>query len=76
MRFGFKIHVDDIAEKLKEKGFTSMDLDSDDLRNALLEILSDEYDLLNAIGEQLEALEDKESMPRSKAEYDESIGEF
>ena len=76
MKFGFKIHLDDIAEKLIEKGFTSRDIDSDDLTNRVIEILQDEYDFFTALEETLQRIEDSEIVPRNKAEYDESIGEF
>lgn len=76
MKFGFKIHLDDIAEKLVESGLTSKDIDSDDLTNRVIEILQDEYDFFTALEETLQRIEDSEIVPRSKAEYDESIGEF
>ena len=76
MKFGFKIHLDDIAEKLIESGLTSRDIDSDDLTNRIIEILQDEYDFFTALEETLQRIEDSEIVPRSKAEYDESIGEF
>jgi hypothetical protein len=76
MKFGFKIHLDDIAEKLVESGLTSKDIDSDDLTNRVIEILQDEYDFFTALEETLQRIEDSEIVPRTKAEYDESIGEF
>lgn len=76
MRFGFKIHLDDIAEKLIEKGFTSQQIDSDDLTNRVVEILADEYDLFTSLAEEMQQVEDRGVLPRNKAEYDESIGEF
>lgn len=76
MKFGFKIHLDDIAEKLIEKGFTSQDIDSDDLTNRVIELLQDEYDLFTALEEEMQKIEDVGIIPRNKAEYDESIGEF
>jgi hypothetical protein len=76
MKFGFKIHLDDIAEKLIEKGFTSRDIDSDDLTDRVLEILQDEYELFTALEEEMQKIEDAGIVPRNKAEYDESIGEF
>jgi len=76
MKFGFKIHLDDIAEKLIESGLTSRDIDSDDLTNRVIEILQDEYDFFTALEETLQRIEDSEIVPRTKAEYDESIGEF
>ena len=76
MRFGFKIHLDDIAEKLIEKGFTSQQIDSDDLTNRVIEILQDEYDLFSSLEEEMQKIEDAEIKPRNKAEYDESLGEF
>ena len=76
MRFGFKIHLDDISEKLLEKGFTSQDIDSEDLTNKVLEILQSEYDLFTSLQEEMQKIEDSGIVPRSKTEYDESIGEF
>lgn len=76
MKFGFKIHLDNIAEKLIEKGFTSRDIDSDDLTNRVIEILQDDYELFTALEEEMQKIEDAGIFPRNKAEYDESIGEF
>lgn len=76
MRFGFKIHLDDMAEKLKSEGFSSVDIDSEKLVNRVIELLQDDYDLFSSLEEQLQTLEDDEIKPRSKTEYDESIGEF
>lgn len=76
MKFGFKIHLDDIAEKLIEKGFSSRDIDSDDLTNAVIELLQDDYELFTALEEKMQTIEDGEIKPRCKADYDESIGEF
>jgi hypothetical protein len=76
MKFGFKIHLDDIAEKLIEKGFTSQQIDSEDLVNSVLEILQDEYDFFIALEEKMQEVENAQTSPRNKAEYDESIGEF
>ena len=76
MRFGFKLHLDDIAEKLIEKGFTSQQTDSDDFVNCLAEILEDEYELFTSLSEEMKKIEERGIAPRSKAEYDESIGEF
>lgn len=76
MRFGFKLHLDDIAEKLIQKGFTSQQIDSDDLINRFVEILADEYDLFTSLAEEMQQVEDRGVLPRNKAEYDESIGEF
>jgi tRNA G46 methylase TrmB len=76
MRFGFKLHLDDIAEKLIEKGFTSQQTDSDDFVNCLAEILEDEYELFTSLSEEMQKIEERGIAPRSKAEYDESIGEF
>jgi len=76
MKFGFKIHLDDLAEKLIEKGFSSQDADSDDFIDRLVEMLDSEYDFLTALGEEMQKIEESEISPRNKAEYDESIGEF
>lgn len=76
MKFGFKIHLDDLAEKLIEKGFSSQDTDSDDFIDRLIEMLDSEYDFLTALGEEMQKIEESEIKPRNKAEYDESIGEF
>jgi hypothetical protein len=76
MKFGFKIHLDDLAEKLIEKGFSSQDTDSDDFIDRLIEVLENEYDFLTALGEEMQKIEESEIKPRNKAEYDESIGEF
>jgi len=76
MKFGFKIHLNDIAEKLIEKGFSSRDIDSDILIDRLVEMLDSEYDFLTALGEEMQKIEESEIKPRNKAEYDESIGEF
>jgi hypothetical protein len=76
MRFGFKIHLDDIAQKLVDKGFTSQQIDSDDLVNRFIEILADEYDFFSSLEEEMQKIEDTEIKPRNKAEYDESLGEF
>lgn len=76
MRFGFKIHLDTIAEKLIESGFTSLDIDSDKLTDAVLEILQNDYDLFTAIGEEMQTIEERGNFPKTKADYDESIGEF
>jgi hypothetical protein len=76
MRFGFKLHLDDIAEKLIQKGFTSQQIDSDDLINRFVEILADEYDLFTSLAEEMQQVEDRGVLPQNKAEYDESMGEF
>jgi DNA-binding ferritin-like protein len=76
MRFGFKIHLDDIAEKLIKKGFTSQQIDSDALTNAVVEFLQDDYDLFTALEEEMQSVEDAGNKPKTRAEYDESIGEF
>lgn len=76
MRFGFKIHLDDIARKLIDQGFTSQQVDSDDLTNRVIEILQDEYDLFTSLAEGMQQVEDRGVLPRNKAEYDESLGEF
>jgi hypothetical protein len=76
MEFGFKIHLNDLAEKLIEKGFSSQDTDSDDFIDRLIEMLDSEYDFLTALGEEMQKIEESEIKPRNKAEYDESIGEF
>lgn len=76
MKFGFKIHLEDLAEKLIEKGFSSQDTDSDDFINRVIEMLDSEYDFLTALGEEMQKIEESEIKPRNKAEYDESIGEF
>jgi hypothetical protein len=76
MKFGFKIHLDDLAEKLIEKGFSSQDTDSDDFIDRLVEMLDSEYDFLTALGEEMQKIEESDISPRNKAEYDESIGEF
>ena len=77
MKFGFKIHLDDIARKLIDQGFTSQQIDSDDLTNRVVEILQDEYELFSEIGEKMQKLEDATlHEPKTKADYDESIGEF
>lgn len=77
MKFGFKIHLDDIARKLIEQGFTSQQIDSDDLTNRVVEILQDEYDFFSELEETLQKLEDENHPePRTKAEYLEKIGEF
>ena len=76
MKFGFKIHLDDIARKLIDQGFTSQQIDSDDLINRFVEILADEYDLFTSLVEEMQQVEDRGVLPRNKAEYDESMGEF
>jgi hypothetical protein len=76
MKFGFKLHLDDIAGKLIEKGFTSQQIDSDDLINRFVEILADEYDLFTSLAEEMQQIENSGTMPQNKAQYDESIGEF
>lgn len=77
MKFGFKIHLDDIARKLIDQGFTSQQIDSDDLTNRVVEILQDEYELFSEIGEKMQKLENVTlHEPKTKADYDESIGEF
>jgi len=76
MRFGFKIHLDDIAQKLVTKGFTSQQIDSNELTNIVAEILQDEYDFFSSLEEEMQKIEDGEIKPRTRAEYDESIGEF
>lgn len=73
MKFGFKIHLDEVARKLVNKGFSSRQIDSEELTNAVLEILQDEYDLFTALEEEFEKIE---NVPQTKNEYDESIGEF
>lgn len=76
MKFGFKIHLDDIAEKLIEKGFTSRDIDSNDLTDRVLEILQDEYELFTALEEEMQKIEDdNHPEPRDVGEYLEKIGE-
>jgi DNA topoisomerase IA len=76
MRFGFKIHLDDIAQKLIDKGFTSQQIDSNELTNIVVELLQDEYDFFTSLEEEMQKIENGEIKPRNRAEYDESIGEF
>ena len=76
MRFGFKIHLDDIAQKLIDKGFTSQQIDSNELTNIVAEILQDEYDFFSSLEEEMQKIENGEIKPRTRAEYDESVGEF
>ena len=76
MRFGFKIHLDDIAQKLVDKGFTSQQIDSNEITNIVAEILQDEYDFFTSLEEEIQKIENGEIKPRNRAEYDESIGEF
>ena len=76
MRFGFKIHLDDIAEKLLDKGFTSQQIDSNELTNIVAELLQDEYDFFSSLEEEMQKIEESGIKPRNKAEYDEKIGEF
>lgn len=76
MRFGFKIHLDDIAQKLVDKGFTSRQIDSNELTNIVAELLQDEYDFFTSLEEEMQKIENGEIKPRNRAEYDESIGEF
>jgi hypothetical protein len=76
MRFGFKIHLDDIAEKLIEKGFTSQQIDSNELTNIVAELLQDEYDFFSSLEEEMQKIEESGIKPRNKAEYDEKLGEF
>lgn len=76
MRFGFKIHLDDIAQKLMDRGFTSQQIDSNELTNIVAELLQDEYDFFTSLEEEMQKIENGEIKPRNRAEYDESIGEF
>ncbi len=76
MRFGFKIHLDDIAQKLVDKGFTSQQIDSNELTNIVAELLQDEYDFFSSLEEEMQKIENGEIKPRTRAEYDESVGEF
>jgi len=76
MKFGFKIHLDDIAEKLIESGLTSRDIDSDDLTNRVVEILQNDYDFFTALEEKMQEIEDNNHPePRDIGEYLEKIGE-
>ena len=76
MKFGFKIHLDDIAEKLVESGLTSRDIDSDDLTNRVIEILQNDYDFFTALEEKMQEIEDdNHPEPRDVGEYLEKIGE-
>jgi len=76
MNFGFKLRLQNIAETLIDKGFESRDIDSDTLVNEVLEILQNDYDLFTAIGEEMQKIEECGNFPKTKADYDESIGEF
>jgi flagellar biosynthesis chaperone FliJ len=77
MKFGFKIHLDDIAEKLTQKGFSSQDVDSDKFITQLVEILEDEYNLLSELSDKLESLEDiNHPEPETLEDYLEKIGEI
>jgi len=77
MNFGFKLNLERIAEKMKDRGFSSLDFDSDDFINGVIEILADDYDLFSEIGEKMQKLENVTlHEPKTKADYDESIGEF
>ena len=76
MNFGFKLRLQNIAETLIDKGFESRDIDSDTLVNEVLEILQNDYDLFTAIGEEMQKIEERGNFPKTKADYDESIGEF
>jgi hypothetical protein len=76
MKFSFKIHLDDIAQKLEDKGFTSQQIESNELSNIVIELLQDEYDFFTSLEEEMQKIENSEIKPRNKAEYDESLGEF
>jgi DNA topoisomerase IA len=76
MKFSFKIHLDDIAQKLVDKGFTSQQIESNELSNIVIELLQDEYDFFTSLEEEMQKIENSEIKPRNKAEYDESLGEF
>jgi Mg2+ and Co2+ transporter CorA len=76
MKFGFKINLDDIADRLTQKGLSSRDVDSDKFITQLVEILEDEYNLLSELTDKLESLEDENHpTPESLGDYLEKIGE-
>jgi hypothetical protein len=77
MKFGFKINLDDIADRLTQKGLSSRDVDSDKFITQLVEILEDEYNLLSELTDKLESLEDaNHPCPESLEDYLEKIGEI
>jgi hypothetical protein len=69
-----KINIAEIAEQLRKKGFTILDIDSDDLTDAVIELL-DEKELFVELSEEMEKLEDQERNVETELEYLEKIGE-
>ena len=67
-----KINIALFARELKEKGFSSINIDSEDLTNTVLEMLGDK-NFFVILHEELLLLEEGE--PKSLDDYLEKIGE-
>lgn len=76
MKFGFKIHLDQIAQELIDKGFTSQQIDSEELVNRVIEILADKSFFENLQDEMTLIEDENHPEPRTREEYLEKIGEF
>jgi hypothetical protein len=69
------IRTEIIAQKLIELGFSSREIDSDEVTAEIIQILA-ERDLFNLIHEEMTLIEDEKNQPRNREEYLERIGEF
>ena len=71
-----KLRLDEIAQELIDKGFTSQDIDSAKLEQEILQILSDKSFFENLQDEMTLIEDENHPEPRTRAEYLEKIGEF
>jgi hypothetical protein len=71
-----KLRLNEIAEELIEKGFTSNQINSDELTNRVIEILADKGFFENLQDEMTLIEDENHPEPRNLGEYLEKIGEF
>lgn len=70
-----KIKLDYLAEQLIDEGFSTMDIDSNELTNRVIELL-DEQDFFSNLLEEMQIVEDNNHPePKNIGDYLEKIGE-
>ena len=68
------LRLDEIAKKLIEDGFSSLDFDKESFTNRIIEILDDK-DLFVLISEEMQVIED-EMMDQRKISCEDYVGRF
>jgi hypothetical protein len=71
-----KLRLNEIAEELIEKGFTSNQVDSDELTNRVIEILANKGFFENLHDEMTLIEDENHPEPKNLGEYLEKIGEI